>query len=991
MTCGTESLEDVGQKHGSFVLKKRVEVQGLQCVLRELEHEETKAQVVHIANDDPENVFCLSFRTLPQTSNGVAHILEHTVLCGSKKYPVKDPFFSMNRRSLNTFMNALTGSDFTCYPAASQVKKDLYNLLDVYLDAVFQPNLHELSFLQEGHRLEWVENSDGKAALEFKGVVFNEMKGAWASPEARLGKVIRENIFSNITYAIDSGGDPKEIPSLTYEQLLDFHRTFYHPSRCVFYFYGNMPLGEFLDFIEEKTLRGVEKAPPIPSLPLQKRNSKPQLVVENYPASPNTSEADQSYVAFAWLTCHILNQKDLIGLAVLDLILTGTDASPLKYALLQSGLCKQAEAYLEEDISEVPFVLVLKACSCDDADKLQEVVFNALNKVLEEGISQERVEAAIHQIELYRKEITGDSYPFGLSLFMRSVLLKQHGGNTEDGLSVHKLFEDLNESTKDPQYLLDLLKRYLVDNPHFTRVVLKPDSDLLAKELEEEKSKLEQIKKELSESEGLTIQKQAQDLEELQELEEVEELEMLPKVLLEDVPYESKNFSLTKEALGDVELYHHDCFANGLFYADVVYRLPALAKEDLSLLKMFTSLLPNVGCGGRDYKKNLEYIQEHTGGVGMVLSLNSQAHDAKSFLPTLSIGGKALHRKAQPFFSLICEMLQTADFTDVSRLKELLVKQFANLESSLNRQALRYATHLANASFSVSSNIINRWSGLEYFWFLKDLVENFDQRIPSFVDKMLFFQKHFLSLKGAHLVVGAEKKIMEDLKRESFYGLLELQGNDFQAWEIPQHVEKVSSQGRVISSPVAFTTMAMPGLHYTHSDSQFLSLAALILDNKTLHKRVREQGGAYGSGAVNGMMSGSFYFYSYRDPNLAATLQAFEESVQQLAEGSFNEEDILEAKFGIIQGLDTPISPGSRAMTAYAWLKEGKDLQARQTYRERMLSATKEQVCQAVHKHLVPNLDSSVLVSFSERAFFEKENEKLLQLGREPLKIMEVV
>ncbi|MGK0184090.1 MAG: Zn-dependent M16 (insulinase) family peptidase, partial [Halioglobus sp.] len=689
MTCEALQMDVEGQRYKDFVLKKLTEIKGLKCTLRELEHEPSGALVLHVANDDDENVFCLSFRTLPDSSNGVAHILEHTVLCGSEKFPVNDPFFSMNRRSLNTFMNALTGSDFTCYPAASQVKKDFYNLLDVYLDAVFKPKLKELSFLQEGHRLGFSDPEDANSQLQYKGVVFNEMKGALSSPDSRVWKELRKHLIPDLTYGIDSGGDPKEIPELTYQQLLDFHGKFYHPSRCLFFFYGNIPLNDHLDFISSNALKGVEKQVSIDPIPLQKRFTAPKKVSDTYPASADQSKDKDSYISLAWLTCHILEQRDVLGLTVLDIILTSTDASPLRYALLQSGLCKQVDGILEDDISEVPYALLMKGCDSESADKLQDLVFDTLQNVLKNGIPVDQVEAAIHQIELYRREISGDSYPFGLNLFMRSALLQQHGGNAEDGMSVDALFEDLRQSVEDPNFLTGLLRKYFLENPHFVLLTMAPDENLAVKENQEERTKLDEIQSKLTEDDKKKIIDNSRSLSDMQE--EDEDIEVLPKVTLKDVPLEGKDFTLTQEKIGNIEIFHHGCFTNGLVYADVVFALPEVKKEDLSYLRLFTHLLPQVGSGDRDYKQNLDYILEHTGGLGVSLSLNSQIQDFNQFKPCVTLGGKALHRKVDKLFPLLCDMISSADFTDVARLKELILKHQTGLQSSLNRRAMRYA------------------------------------------------------------------------------------------------------------------------------------------------------------------------------------------------------------------------------------------------------------------------------------------------------------
>ena len=467
---------------------------------------------MYLENDDPENLFCMSFKTRPSSSNGVAHILEHTVLCGSEKFPVKDPFFAMTRRSLNTFMNAMTGSDFTCYPASSQVPADFYNLLDVYLDAVFHPKLEELSFRQEGHRpQEFAEEDSADSPLEFKGIVFNEMKGAMSSSTARLYDFVGQSLMPDLTYAFNSGGDPAVIPDLSYEEFKRFDEENYHPGRCLFFFYGNLPLEGHLDFIASHTL---EKSNPIGALepiPRQKRFAKPVYRQESYPLASDQSSKDKTFVAFAWLTCHVLEQEEVLALEVLDSVLTDTDASPLKLTLLKSGLCRQVSSSLDDDITEVPWVMVLKGCNPENADKLEALLLDRLKEIAKEGVPQELVDASIHQAELYRSEITGNSQPFGLTLFMRSALLKQHGGEAEHGLVIHSLFSKLRERlAASPRYFSEVIEKYLINNPHRMRLVLSPDPELAQREEEEEKQRLQNIRSKLGPE---AIEKVIQDAE----------------------------------------------------------------------------------------------------------------------------------------------------------------------------------------------------------------------------------------------------------------------------------------------------------------------------------------------------------------------------------------------------------------------------------------------------------------------------------------------
>lgn len=401
-----------GDTYRNFVVKLSQDLPEIESKLLEVEHKPSGVSIMMIVNNDDENVFNICFRTCPSTSNGVAHVLEHMVLCGSNNYPVRDPFFSMTRRSLNTFMNAFTGADFTCYPAASQIPEDFYNLLSVYIDAVFHPLLTENSFLQEGWRYEL----NPENALTYTGVVFNEMKGAMMSGESRLSEALNAALFPSVTYGVNSGGEPKEILTLSHESVIAFHQSQYTLGRCLFYFYGNIKPSRHLDFLEEKLLRHVGKLEKqTVTVPLQKRFKEPVRNILKYPS--DTQDEDKVLFGLSWLTCSILDQQELLALHVLDVVLMGTDAAPLKSRLLKSGFCKQADMGIDSEIREIPITIVCKGCSHGGAQKLESWIFACLEEIIREGIPNHLVEAAVHQLELARKEITGYSLPYGLSLF----------------------------------------------------------------------------------------------------------------------------------------------------------------------------------------------------------------------------------------------------------------------------------------------------------------------------------------------------------------------------------------------------------------------------------------------------------------------------------------------------------------------------------------------------------------------------------------------
>lgn len=986
MTSKPSTLNTPGQKHGAFEVTRAIEIPELDCFLRELVHIPTKAKILHIANDDPENVFCLSFQTLPDSSNGVAHILEHTVLCGSKKYPIKDPFFAMQRRSLNTFMNAFTGADFTCYPAASQVEKDFYNLLDVYLDAVFHPNLNELSFLQEGHRLEFETSSDSTTPLEFKGIVFNEMKGALSSPGSRMSEIINNALFPDITYGVNSGGDPKDIPKLTYAQLKQFHETYYHPSRCLFYFYGDMPLEKHLDFIAEHTLENSNSLPPLPPIPLQPRFKQGTRLEKTYPVSKD--EDDKTMITFAWLTCSIREQRELLALTILEIILLDTDASPLKKALLKSGLCKQVSAHMESDNNEVPMFITLLGCNPDSGDKLETLIFETLRSVVKEGISKDLFESAMHQLEFHRSEILGSQMPFGIHLFLRAGLLMQHGADPAEALMIHTLFEELREKTeKNPRYLSDLIQQYYLDNTHFVRVVLNPDTQLAAQELADEKIALGLLKQHLTPEQTEEIIAKTKQLEEFQQAQEEEDTDILPKVTLEDVPRKARDYPLHIEKVGNLTVYHHACFTNEIAYADLVFQLPAIPEEDLSLIRLLAIILPQMGCAGRSYSENLEFIQAHLGSIAASLTFNIQSDNHLHFKPAFNLRSKALHRKAEHMFRLMHEMTHAVDFSDLSRLREVITKHFSGLQTGLTQSAMKYATNLSASGLDVSSRLANDWYGLNYYHYVENLVGHIDQALA---DKLKHYADLLMGLEDPHLVLSCDASMYAEFKAKHFFGLADIATKSYQPFIPSYKVTSIENQGRTIATPVAFTSQVFKTVSYQHPDSPALLVAGHLFDNLTLHTAIREKGGAYGGGSSASNLAGTFSFYAYRDPNVSSTLRAFEESIQRVVEGDFDDEDLEEALLEIIQGFDSPVSPGSRADIAYGWLCENKPLEVRQAYRDRLLAMTKEKVIAAVKKHIVEQVKTGTVVVFADKDLLQRENKLLEEAGKRPLQILSV-
>ncbi len=977
----------VNDHYKNFVVTKSLPIEEIRVHLIELTHLPTKAQVLHLANDDDENLFSLSFQTLPKDSKGAPHILEHISLCGSKKFPVKDPFFSMRKRSLHTFMNAMTGADFTCYPASSQVEKDFYNLLEVYLDAVFFPEIKYLSFLQEGHRLEFAKPADPSSPLLFKGVVYNEMKGAMNAPDSRLWHEMMLHLFPDLPYAYNSGGDPKEIPNLTYKELLEFHHTYYHPSNCLFFFYGNLALEKHLDFIEDQVLKKVQPRPSLPSIPKQKPLSAPVPVKAFYPAQEKEDLQHSHFLSFGWMTCPLVDQETSLALTLLDSILMESDASPLKSLLLESKLCQEASSSFDAEMSEIPWLLICKGCKEEDQKALLDLILKTLRSLASGGFAEDLVNASLHQLEFERLEINGGDAPYGLSLFMRAALSKQLGGKSEDALSIHSLFKKLRERLQNKRYLPSLIEQYFLLNTHRVDLCLSPDLHLLKKEEALEKKKLKEIEGKLSDAEKKKIVEESLALLTYQEEMEKQGLSLLPILSQKDIPQRIKDYPLDLVEKHKTLLFHHDVFTNDILYADLIFDLPHLDEEELSYLPLFTHFLSEVGVKGGPYKTQLEKQLSYTGGVGAYTTLHIQADNPHAFQPSFAIRGKALERNSGKLLQILEETL-FPNFKEKGRVEQLLLQQATLMENAVNQKAMRYAINLSLSGLSAPGALQELWQGVSFFKKIQEMAKKPTASTDRLIEVFSSLEEKIFKNPRRSLIFCCEKSQLDLLSKNDFYGLLDLPSNEkkklFPKIEIP----KPLSQARIIASPVAFSSLAYQTIGYTHEDAPYLFVGAELMANLLLHKEIREKGGAYGSGAVYSPSSGQFYFYSYRDPSIKNSYDVFHASIHLISEKKFTKEDLEEAKLGILQQIDAPTPPGSRAIIAFDWLRSKKDKALRASFRKKILSARSEEIASAVNKQLLEKIDQGILVSFAGRDLAERENKKFRSAKQEPLPLL---
>jgi len=494
------NLPAAGERLHGFLIDELTPLPELNVVMVRARHERTGARLLHLGCDDPNNVFAVTFRTPPADSTGVAHILEHTVLCGSQRYPVRDPFFAMLKRSLNTFMNAMTASDWTCYPVASMNRKDYYNLMGIYLDAVFFPLLREEDFRQEGHRLEFADPGDPKTPLQIKGVVFNEMKGAMADPSSLIGRRLNRALFPGGCYGHNSGGEPRDIPDLTWEQLRAFHADYYHPSNSWFFTYGDLPLAGHLEQIDTLALSRFEGKQVDSSIPPEPRFDAPQYSEATFSLADQDEPAGRSMVQVAWLTCQIEDDFTRIALGILAGLLLGDPAAPLYQDLLDSRLGQNLApgSGYHDDYRDTVFAVGLQGTDPQHRDAIERLILATLERVACEGFPAERIQAALHQYEFSSREVSGDQFPYGLGLLMRFLGPWLHADQPLPSLQLERTLAALRQATADPDFFPALIRRHFLANPHRVTLLLRPDREHGRREEAELAARLERLRQEFT-------------------------------------------------------------------------------------------------------------------------------------------------------------------------------------------------------------------------------------------------------------------------------------------------------------------------------------------------------------------------------------------------------------------------------------------------------------------------------------------------------------
>lgn len=953
--------------HPAFTLIRQETVEALNIDVEQYEHKATGAMHYHLASSSDENVFLVALRTVPQDSTGVAHILEHTALCGSERFPVRDPFFMMLRRSLNTFMNAFTSSDWTAYPFASQNRKDFNNLLDVYLDAVFFSRLDPLDFAQEGHRVEFAEPDNTASELVFKGVVFNEMKGAMSSITSTLWGSLCEHLFETSTYHYNSGGDPKHIPDLSYERLKAFYQSHYHPSNAIFMTFGDITAAEHHATFEDKALHRFEKLDQRIQVAPERRLATPKQVKDVYAFDESADTDGRTHIVIGWMLGESSDLEQLLEAQLLSSVLLDNSASPLLLALETTDLGRAPSPLcgLEDSMREMVFCCGVEGSDPAQTESVEALVLDVIANVANNGVEQERLEAVLHQLELHQREISGDSYPYGLQLILASLGCATHYSDPIAVLNLDPVIAKLRRNIQDPDYIKGLATRLLLDNAHRVTLTLSPDAELSDRKAAEETARLTAMAADMDDNARSAVVKLAADLEARQQ--QIDDDSILPKVELSDVPAALPELERTETSVNGTALTTYARGTNGLVYQQAIAALPALDDDALQIMPLYTNFLTEMGLGTSDYLSVQQRQSETVGGIASYTSMRGQTDNEQAVSAILTLSSKALQRNAKQQSELMFDTANTVRFDETARLRELISQQRARRDQSITGNGHGLAMAAASAGMSPLAQLQHRQSGLAGIASLRELDDSLAQ--PEALDAL---SKRLQALHDT--LRGQPRQVLCIADEDSLQAVSELA---VAPWSNPliadsnvssdaftlATVRETRKEVWVTSTQVNFCAKAYPTVPVDHEDAAALTVLGGVLRNGFLHRAIREQGGAYGGGASQDASVAAFRFYSYRDPRFAETLTDFDASITWMLDTAHTFQTLEEAILGVVGSMDKPSSPATEAKQHFHNGLFGRSHAQREQFRQRILGVTLKDLSRVTSQYLKPELASTAVVT----------------------------
>lgn len=918
------------------IIEKR-EIEDLNSISFLLKHKKTGARVALLQNDDNNKVFYIGFRTPPADSTGVAHILEHSVLMGSDAFPVKDPFIELAKGTLNTFLNAMTYPEKTVYPVASCNDKDFDNLMHVYLDAVFNSFIYKEKniFLQEGWHYELKDKAD---ELTVNGVVYNEMKGAFSSVDDVLDREIMNSLYPDTAYGFESGGDPAKIPTLDYDDFLDFHRKYYHPSNSYIYLYGNMDMAEKLDFIDKKYLSAYETLNVDSTIHTQKPFEQMKVIEKEYPIGEEESALDNTYFSLNFSVGDSLNKELYIAFQILDYALCSAPGAPIKEALIRKGIGRDVYSIYENGIKQPFFSIVAKGAKEEKQDEFISTIEEVLTGLAEKGIGEKPLLAGLNYYEFKYREADFGSYPKGL-MYGLQMLDSWMYDDTKPFLHIEANATFAELKRKIPEgYFEGLIKKWLLNNNHRTLVRLNPVKGLTAKRDRELAAQLNEVKKSLTDNELQKIIEQCEKLKAWQEKENSpEDLAKIPLLTREDIGKEAEKLCNDLRDYNGTKILYHPIFTNGIAYIRLLFDLKDISEEDFIYVGLFKGVLGLLNTKNYTYGELYNEINIKTGGMSAVNNIYTRVEDINKYKVTLELKVKVLYDNMKDAFRLFEEMMLTSDFSDKMRLREIISESKSRMQGQMMSAGHSVALNRAMSYFSPSAVLNEKLCGVDFYKKLEKWEADFDRYSDIIIEKLQSLAIQIFRPENLMVDVVAEEK--------AYGGILPLIDNMDKALFTEPVVKSgfaavpvKRNEGLKTASQVQYVACAGNFFNHGLSYTGVLKVLKVMLGYDYLWNQVRVKGGAYGC-MCNFGKSGDCYFVSYRDPNLGRTLEVYDDAADYISGFDADERTMTQFVIGAISDLDTPMNPAAKGMFSLSGYMTGVTDEMLQKERDEIINA----------------------------------------------------
>lgn len=900
-------------------------------------HKQTGAEILSLENDDEHKVFGIAFRTPPTDSTGVAHIVEHSVLCGSRKYPVKEPFVELIKGSLRTYLNALTYPDKTCYPVASQNTRDFYNLIDVYFDAVFHPRLTPEIFQQEGWHYE-LNASD--QPLSYKGVVFNEMKGAYGSPDRLLSEYARQSLFPDTTYGVSSGGDPQVIPDLTYEQFRTFHETYYHPSNARIFFYGDDDPEERLRMVQNYLAEYDYRAPDS-AIGLQPTIAEPRTIERTYPIDNGNHSRRRGFMVVNWLLTETTDPTMNLALQMLGYVLVGMLASPLRKALVDSELGDDlVGGGFMTGLRQAYFSTGMKGIAVENAPAIEQVIFDCLNTLVRDGIDPDTIEAAVNTFEFHLRENNTGSSPRGLSLMMRSLTTWLHDGDPFAPLAFEKPLATIKaQLAANPSYFQDMIEQYLLNNNHRTTLVLKPDEELSNRQREEEHARLDKVRAEMSPQDIEQAIATTRHLKEIQQApDSPEALATIPMLQLSDLDRSNKIIPLEVRDEHGVPVLAHNLDTTGIVYLDLGFSLHTVPQELLPYAALFGRIIREMGTDKEDYTRLAQRIGQKTGGI-RTQPLSMSVRDNPVSTSWLIVRSKATLAQVPAMLDIVRDMVLRVQLDNKERFHQIALEARARKESSVIPGGSGFVNLRLRSCYDEADWVSEQMGGVEHLFFLRNLVDEVENDWPGVLAKLQQVYELLFHRSGIICNITVDDAGFQQIRPQvaAFLNDMPDHAPPILTWS-PQYVK--SFEGLTAPAQVNFVGKAANLYEHGYQRHGSMGVITNFLRTTWLWDNVRVQGGAYGCFCRFGRYSGILAFVSYRDPNLLDTLAIFDKAGDYLRQASLSDAEMTRNIIGAISHFDAYQLPDAKGFTSLLRYLTGHTNEIRQEKREEILSTT---------------------------------------------------